>query len=227
MVTPISQNIFTIITSKNTVELWEIETEGSDQKSRIIEVYELPGYNLTCAIDLYHHEYDNDNNDYLKNIPDQEKYLPGIRNTAWTTKKPQAKPKVIKQSDLPESSNTEAAVVEEETDDGYIRVPDLFLRRNSFMKAYDDLDSLAAAKLHSHDEAKKINWKTYPFPDAPKVHFRHMFFCGASNGLGMLIEVRSAYDPISRKTVRLLGFLTVYSQQHAKLGIKRVYLKIL
>lgn len=179
--------------------------EGPDQKSRIMEVYDIPGHNLTCAIDLYQHEVENDTMDLLKNIPDHEKYITGIRNTVWIKKKPVVKPKVVpvKQSAL----GDEPTIMEDdeaEEDDGSIKIPEQFLRRNSFLKGFDSLDALASSKLPLWKDNKElINWKTYPMTDAPKVYFKNMYFCGTTHGSGLLIEVLSAYNPITRKTVRL------------------------
>ena len=202
LVHAMTQNLFAIITAKNSLEIWEFESggENGEQKCYIYEVYEIPGHSITSAIHLFQHEMDGDNIDLLKGVPDSERILQGVRNNIPFPKR------------KPTSTNEKKNTQQDEGGDNYIKeededtapsinIPNEFMRRNSFLKTYNDLDKLASSKMPSWQAEKLlINWKTYPLTDAPSIYFKSVFFVGSSSGVGTIIELSTAYDPLSRKT---------------------------
>ncbi|KAJ3363113.1 hypothetical protein HDU91_003103 [Kappamyces sp. JEL0680] len=199
VVSAINKNTFIVITNRNSVEIWELDMDQPERPCVIMEAYELPGDPLTGALQLYIQEMDTEH-DYLSNIPDQEAFLPGLKNvpyakrTAWAPEPEQ-----------PEAKGYSDDIIEEEDEDEdqadaslprYYALPPSHL----YLKTLEDLGAICSARLPSWKEDKQlIDWVNYPFNDAPRLHYRSVFFCGTAAGNGMIVEVLSAYNPVEQR----------------------------
>jgi hypothetical protein len=170
LVSALTENIFAVFSSRNTVELWEKSGDDFEVK----EAYEIPGSTVLTILELYHQETVNEA-DYLSEVIDPEDFLVGMREEGRRNgEKLPPLQGVDVPSTLQQNPSKERKV---------LRV--------------EDLNRIASMRAGGQ---KNIDWSNYPFSDAPIVSIRHCFFCGYESGEGSILELISSYNPISQTT---------------------------
>jgi hypothetical protein len=183
--------------------------EHPERPCRILETFEVPGDSVTGAIQLYLQEMDLEY-DYLARLPDAERYLPGIRNTTyvkrkpWTPPPPPPPPKLDDDVIMEEEEGDEEEG--EEEDQEFIPKGQQLPNKELYLSTTNNLGAEASSRLPTWKDGKTlIDWSSYPFNDAPRIHYRNVFFCGTSRGNGLIIELLSTFNPIDNQVVGLVS----------------------